>query len=49
MGKDLWSLENYVKVTGKTDKHGKQESGCHESCKQPKDNDEIMRKYEKKF
>lgn len=47
--KDLWSLENYVKVTGKTDKHGKQESGCHESCKQPKDNDEIMRKYEKKF
>jgi hypothetical protein len=24
-GKNLWSLENYVKVTGKTDKHGKQE------------------------
>lgn len=44
--KNLWSFKNYVNVTGKTDKHEKQESGCHDSCKQPKGNDEIMRKYE---
>lgn len=40
-GKNLWNLENYVKVTGKTDKHEKQEYGCHDSCKQPKGNYKI--------
>lgn len=34
------------KVSRKTDKHKKQESGCHDICKQPKGNDKIIRKYE---